>query len=243
MTARRSATWKPRGTRNIGFTRHRLLEEICMKSRTRKVASVAFTGVAATGMIGFAAGPAFASGGKWVLNPGSGTYSGQGTNTKLGVSTPIGVVSLTCPTASASGHLSNNVPVGNPWAKIGTVSHATFGSANNQCALGTIKFTATLNKPVNLSLSGSHTSKGRIHGSISATLTGSHSCHALITGSTVPGSWNNSTHTLNINKAHSKTLTVKSAHNCTGIASGEKAFFSAPYKLLGTRATQTITDP
>lgn len=223
-------------------------------STRRKVASIAFTGAAAAAATAIAAPAAFATGGKWVIAPSAGAYSAVNSgNTHLGVSTGVGTVSLTCPTAAAAGNLLQSQPVGAPWAKVGSVSSATFGTTANPCALGTIHFTAKLNKHLNLSLSGTAPSHGRLHGSISATLTGvGNSCNATIVGSksatapgtgTVPGSWNNTTHRLNINPGKAKTLVVKNATHCTGIAAGEKAFFSAKYKLLAPKSNLTITDP
>jgi hypothetical protein len=220
----------------------------------RKIASVAFTGGAAMAAIGMAAQPAFATGGKWVPNPGPGAYTAHNVgNTTLSVSTSLGVQTLTCPTAAAAGSLKSNTAASG-FVPIGTVSggKTTFGTTASPCTLGPIHFTAVLNKTINLSAKGtvSKPITGRVDGSISATLTGvGNSCVAHVTGTSVPGSWHNSSggagvsHTLDINPSHLKTLKVKDATNCPIIKAGNPAGFFARYALDSPRSNQLITDP
>lgn len=209
-----------------------------------KVASVAFTGAAAAATVGFATQPAAAApASTWHITPG-GSFTGTNVGNPVLVDTTTGV-SLTCTTAAAAGNLSGNGKTGAS-VKLGAINTATFGTSANPCSFLGINFTATLNKAT--TLSGSHYAGGVTNGhignktanNISATLTGLNvSCHAVIVGSTLPGSWVNASNALNINPGHAATLKVKSVTGCLGaMHSGDNAFFAAKYHA---NPAQTIT--
>lgn len=195
-------------------------------NRRKKVASVAFTGVAAVGAVGFTAGQArAASVSKVTVTPG-GHYNAVAVGSPtLGDTTTNNT--LTCTIGTASGSLTGS-PAG---AKVGSVANATFSN----CSVLTLPFTAHLNHPATLVATSPTTASGVTKGvlqSISATIsgTGGFACKAVVTGS-LPGSYNNSG-LLTIDPSHSPTLHVKSAANCAGaIKSSDNAYFSATYAV------------
>lgn len=210
-----------------------------------KVASVAFTGAAAAATVGFATQPAAAApASTWHITPG-GAFTATNSGTPVLVDTTTGA-SLTCTTAGAAGNLSGDGRTGAS-VQLGTINTATFGTSANPCSLLGINFTAKLNNATTLSGSSyaNGVTKGHIGNgttsNINATVTGLNvSCHAVIVGSKLPGSFINSTNTLNINPGHAATLTVKSVSGCLGAMNpGDKAYFAAKYK---PNPAQTITE-
>lgn len=199
----------------------------------KKIASVAFTGVAAAGAVGLATGNARAAS-TWTINQPNGTaFAGSNTTS---ATLDAGGVNLTCKpgTAVASGAVSGNGKSGVP-AQLATISGATFGTNSTPCSLLGLGVTAKLNKAVGLIASkataGGVTS-GYLGSSISATVTGvgAFSCHMAITGTSVPGAFRNASNTLDINPSSEATLTIKSVTGCDGLfKAGETAFFKANF--------------
>jgi hypothetical protein len=224
--------------------------------RKSKIASVAFTGVAAAGATMAAVPAAFAAdgtaatgtaaAGTWHVNP-PGPVSASATSGTTLVDDTTGIT-LTCPIAHASGSLSNgSVTSTPPWTKLGTISaSATFGTTARPCTIGGVQnFTAHLNKPLDLSAKSYNTATGvtmgRIHGSVSASLTGvGNTCTAKIVGianpgTSIPVTYTNGTNTLSVNEP---PLTVKSdlhiqsvAPTCIGIHNSDMAHFTARYHV------------
>lgn len=214
-------------------------------NRRRKITSSIFTGVAAVGAVGLGTGVAHAASGKWTVTPG-GAYQAEN---ETSASLIANGTHLTCgpSTAFASGSLHNasgNSPV------VGSIANATFGTSSRPCTLaGLVNFTAKLkNPPAPLNIKAKSynattgVTTGVISGNISASLTGVGSnCHAIVTGTSIPGSFNNTTHALTINPGGASTLTIHSVSGCNGlIQNSEKAGFKATYI---TSPQQTITDP
>jgi hypothetical protein len=203
--------------------------------RNRKIASIAFTGVAAMGAVGLGAGPALAAGGTWTVNEPNGTaFAGSNTTSaKL----DAGGVNLTCKpgTAIASGTVSGNGKSGTP-ASIAAVSHATFGTASEPCSVLGFGVTATLNKATHViataATSTGGVTAGHLGNSISATITGAgtFACTMVVTGTSVPGSFHNTGNALDINPSSKPTLKIKSVTGCDGLfTAGESAYFKANY--------------
>ncbi|HEY1705394.1 MAG TPA: hypothetical protein VGG75_37370 [Trebonia sp.] len=206
--------------------------------RNTKIASMAFTGVAAMGAVGLGAGPALAAGGTWTINEPNGTAF-AGSN-KTSATLDAGGINLACKpgTALASGTVSGNGKSGVP-ASLASVTSATFGATSNPCSFLGFDVTANLNRPVHLVASQATTTAGVTKGylggaagDISATVTGvgTFACHMTVSGSKIPGSYYNSTNTLKINPSASKTLTIKAVSGCDGaFTTGETAYFQADY--------------
>jgi hypothetical protein len=225
-----------------------------MKSKTKKVASVAFTGVAAAGMTGFGlgAGPAMAAS-TWHIDNGTaafkGLYSAATTSAKL-EDTTLGIP-LTCSKATAGGSVPASTVTG-ATVRLASVSGVSF----TNCHFLTVDFTAKLTKATGLWGSHYSTTKGITSGwvggskhttasskTISAKLTGtSGKCTADVYGKYVPAKFYNSTHSLKVNSKSVATLTIKNVHSCTGIASGNAAYFKANFKIK-TPKSLNVTGP
>ena len=195
-------------------------------SRRKKVASVAFTGVAALGAVGLTAGHAHAAGvSKVTVTPG-GAYTAANVGAPTLGDTTTGNT-LTCTSAKANGSLPGSAA----GATVGTVAAATF----NACSVLGLAFTAKLNKAATLTAIGTTTggvTQGSLNG-ISATITGTSGfgCTAVVTG-TLPGSYNNATGHLTIDPGKAADLTVKTATSCAGaINAGDAAYFNAVYAV------------
>jgi hypothetical protein len=219
-----------------------------------KIASIAFTGAAAAGAAMMAAPAAFATNGKWIISSSKGkiansTHYSASNSTKVTLS--AGTVTLSCPksTASASGKLFQS-RTGTP-AQIGTVSKANFGTGSQHCNLGAFHFSARLNKtPLKLiaNTSAAGVTHGAVTGSISATIhgLGTFTCTTVVTGGSVPASFNNSHHRIMLNPGtHKKTLHVKTATGCPGVTASQSAGFAGGYHIVAPTSlkTLTITDP
>lgn len=227
-------------------------------SNRKKIASVAFTGAAVAAMAGMHAATALATSGTWHISPTADQGAYGATNTSAAATLHTGTATLTCSvgTATASGSLSGNGRTGTP-VKLGTIAAANFGTLAQSCAVDGIGFSAHLNKPVNLSgvsyNAATGVTTGRITGSISATLTGSIStCKATVKGTSISGTFTNSTHVLNINPNHKSTLSITSAGGKTSAGAtaclgtlkvGNKAYFAAKYQVNPPKSKVTITDP
>ncbi len=214
-------------------------------SNSKKIASIAFTGAAAATMVGLNVAPAFATGGTWTITPHGNFKSASNSTTKATLH--AGTATLTCnsKTAFASGNLVSKV-TGTP-AQLGTISKATFGSTTStRCTLaGTLKFNAKLNHAAKLfgSTYASGVTKGQLR-SISASIHGDSgfACAATVKGK-LPGSFNNTTHLLTIDKSKKSSLSITAVTGCAGqLKVGQKAYFTATYNT-GTLKNVTIVDP
>jgi hypothetical protein len=218
-------------------------------SKTKKVASLAFTGAAAVAATGATAGPAFADGATWHITPGGAYTASNGSPAILNANG----ISLTCPvgTATASGSLSGDGRTGTP-VKLGTIATADFGTSAQPCSLFGFGTVAHLHKATQLSATGyaDPVTQGRIGNTtanaISASVEGVNgfACHMEVRGATLPASFNNTSHSLTINPGHLPNLTITNitpSKSCLGLFSaGEPAWFAAKYN---TNPQQTITDP
>ncbi|HEV3379395.1 MAG TPA: hypothetical protein VG142_00175 [Trebonia sp.] len=209
-------------------------------SKRKKVASIAFTGIAAVTAVGFRAGTALAASGTWKITP-NGAYQAENSTSATLIANGT---KLTCEpgTATASGALKATGTGTSP--TIGSIKTAAFGTTDSPCTLaGLVNFTATLNKPLNIVAKSYNATTGvatgHLAGDISATLTGN-ACTAKVTGASIPVSFNNGTHLLDINPKSASTLTIRSVTGCEGlIKSGEAAGFHAKY--LTSLSDLTIT--
>jgi hypothetical protein len=211
-------------------------------SNRKKIASIAFTGVAAVTAVGFRAGTALASSGTWKITP-NGPYQAENSTSATLIANHT---TLTCDpgTAAAAGSLKPSGTGTSP--VVGSIKSATFGTSNSPCTLaGLVNFTATLKQPLNI-VGQSYNpatgvATGKLSGDISASLNGAN-CHAIVKGTSVPISFNNSTHLLNVNPNSKSTLTIQSVQGCNGlIKNSEPAGFHAKY--LTNLSNLTITDP
>lgn len=211
-------------------------------SNRKKVASVAFTGAAATLAVGFGTLPAHAASSWHIKNGGTG-YTGhvEGKTTTSGVLTSSHGTSLVClpGKAAASASVSkSNVP-GKP-ATIAKIKNAAFTS----CSTGGIRFNATATASLVASNynAGTGVTTGKLT-NIHATLTGiGNNCKATITGTSLPGSYSNTNHNLTADPTGAMTLTVQSATGCGGLLAGAKANFEATYHI-STPGALTISFP
>lgn len=205
-------------------------------SRRKKVASMAFTGVATVAAVGIQAGPALAVAGTWHISapkgtPYHGAFAGKatGAGTTL-VDTAHPSFPLTCTSATATGNIPvSTVTTTTNTAKLGTVKTAVF----NHCSFDGVTFKAHLSKTGNLKARSYNTTTEITKGSISAVhavLSGSgNSCHATVTGH-VSASLLNKTHQLVIGKAHHANLTIHSPNaGCLILGNGDHAFFTGTY--------------
>jgi hypothetical protein len=207
--------------------------------RNRKIASIAFTGVAAIGAVGLGAGPALAAGGAWTINEPNGTNF-TGTNSSPATLTAAGVP-LTCAdgTAVAHGTVSGNGKSGVP-ASLAAISAATFGTTTSPCSVLGNGVTAKLTHGTHLVASNATNTSGvtkgyigsnpKVTDGISASINGVNgfSCHMVVTGTYVSGSYHNTGNFLKIGPGGD--LTIKSVTGCLGVfAAGESAGFTAKY--------------
>jgi hypothetical protein len=218
-------------------------------SRRKKVASVAFTGVATAAAFGMQAGPVLAAAGTWHISnpkgtPFHGNFAGKatGAGTTL-VDTAHPSFPLTCTSATATGNVPKSVVVGTTTTtKLGTVKTTTF----NHCSFDGVLFKAHLTKTANLDGTTWTKTTGITHGTIknvTAELSGSgNSCKASVTG-TASASYHNTTHQLVIGKNHKATLTI---HNptagCLILGNGDKAYFTGTFNTT-TPKTLYISGP
>jgi hypothetical protein len=226
----------------------------------RKVVSAAFTGVAAAGAVGLVAPAAFApaafaSTGWHVIN-NAGTAISKNTHyTAKNTSSPATLatngVTLTCPksTAIGSGSFLKSPVASGGGDQVGTVSVANFG-AGKTCTFGSNTFSATLATGHTLKLIASKYKSsahkivsGKLTGAISENVAGSTllgTCAMTVSGTSVPASYNNSTHKLTFNPGNVSTLTVK-ANTCPLVAAGKPAKFKAKYALTAPASLSKAT--
>jgi hypothetical protein len=231
-------------------------------SNRKRIASIAFTGVAAAAA-GMNAAPAAAATGSWHVSPPNSThFSGTNLNTatfQFYQSDEL-AVPFKCKArdASVSGQVSVN---GN---QLFTISEADFGRGATalSCSIDELGFTVGITRGAapwvvkgssynaatdvaklaiaNVSLS--------INNKASAGWPASEGCHVVVTnigtGSALPGSFKNASHRFAIDTSHRSALRVTSvgttkATSCLGILkTGDKAWFSASYS---TSPALTVT--
>lgn len=209
-------------------------------SKGKKIASVAFTGVAAMTAVGLRAGTALAAS-TWHINQPNGTAF-TGVNSTSATLT-AGGVTLTCHpgTATAAGSVSGNDRAGVP-AQLGKVKDASFGTTSSPCSLLGLGVKAHLKHPIGINASQPTTAAGVTKGwigvgsktsnPISASISGfsGFSCHMVVAGNTIPASFSNATHTLHVNPGSATTLKIKSVSGCDNLfKANESAGFKATY--------------
>jgi hypothetical protein len=195
--------------------------------RRNKIASIAFTGSAATLTLGMTATQAMAAS-SWHVN-----YHGATTIKNIGAVTlkdHTTGATMTCGNVTGTDSVPSSHPTGRSpvLEKILTLDF-------NSCTIGgTIPITVKLNKAINfhgVSYSGSTgTTRGYFgtkgHASaIGFTITGTgNACRATLVNSTIPASFDNSTHTFGVDLAQTATLKVKTATSCGLLHTGDTAF-------------------
>lgn len=245
-------------------------------SNRKKAVSIAFAAATAVGTaVGFTT-PAFASSGTWQVTASVGgvrqPYSGMYKATNSGVVTLQAgsgpVLQCSVGAASASGSIFSSAPA-NVSSQIGTIKQANFGTkaASKRCDIGPVSdpivahaISATLNqsatlwlKPGSIQPSSGVMVDGQIKGinaHISGIKGGIAGCSGSVAGS-LPASYNNSTHTLTIDKSRSLGLTVTHVFGesqgatsaCFGaLKLGSPAWFSGPFNISFPTAL-SIKDP
>jgi len=201
---------------------------------TRKVASVAFTGAAATATLGMAMGPAMATNATtWHIKAAGKGYHGavKGKNkgtTKLVDTTHA--VTLTCTAANVAGTVpKSNVTATGTSTRLGTLSAANF----SHCSFLGVTFKAKLN--AHAGIWASKFAAGVTHGhikSINAEISGvGNTCKAKVTG-TLPASFKNVSHAFIVDGGKAATLTIHSpTTGCPIIKNGDKAYFQGTFPV------------
>ncbi|WP_395110507.1 hypothetical protein [Actinomadura sp. SCN-SB] len=191
-------------------------------SKRKKVASVMFTGTAATALVGAGIQPAAAAQSDWTITPGGSGITGHNTtDAVLTVSTGTGPISLVCPASTVDATATLNNTNGAPPVQLGTIDTATFGTSSNPCSLFGLGVVATLDNAIPLNAtafpSGGVT-QGSLGPNINATITGTNfSCNMHVTGTTIAGNYNNGTGVLAVNPAGSRTLHIDEVSGCLGL--------------------------
>jgi hypothetical protein len=213
---------------------------------TRKVASIAFAGAAATGALGMAAGPALAVSGVWHIKAAGAGYKGavKGKNkgtTKLVDTTHA--VTLTCTAANVSGSVPHStVTATGSSTKIGQLKAANF----SHCSFLGVTFKAKLNATANIWAKSYNATTKVAHGhikAINAELSGvGNSCKATVTGPLFDN-YKNASHEFVVDPTASATLTIHSpTAGCPIIKNGDKAYFQGTFPT-STPKSLTVSDP
>lgn len=221
-------------------------------SDSRKIASIAFAGAAATAATMMGAAPAFAAASWHVRNGGAG-YTGpvKATN-KFPTSlkdTTTGTI-LECAKAVASGVVSkSHSPFFGP---LGFLKKTTtkWSSCTGPVPLH-FKAHLTTSVPVKASSysatfgrTGGRLFKSTLRSQISGVISGTNgnTCHATISGTSVPLKYSNTPHSFNVNSDKIATLKLKTVTgNCFGqLNAGDHAYFTGLYHV-STPAALTIT--
>jgi hypothetical protein len=212
--------------------------------RTSKVASVAFTGAAAAMTVGMVAANAQAAS-SWHIKNNGNAYTGpvKGANNGPTVLKDKKTgATLTCKHA----HVTGSVPAANVAGTSPTVAKIKTTTFSSCTAGGLFAFKAHLNHSTNLH-AGTYAASGTTKGflgtpgttnAISATISGiGNNCHAVITGSKLPGSYKNGTHSLIADPALTATLKVKSAKSCLGqLNKSDSAYFTGKFHISSPTA-------
>jgi len=192
-------------------------------SRRKKVASVAFTGVAALGTVTLTATHArAASVSKVTVTPG-GAYGGRAVGPITFVDTTTGFT-ITCKTGGIAGNLTGGAVSGT----LGTISDASF----NSCSELGVGFMVRLNKRARLTVTSptaGSTTKGELTGiSVTISAESALTCKATLTGS-LPVSYTNGGLTIDPGRTAGLTVQVGS---CLGVLNtGDAAYWNATYAI------------
>jgi hypothetical protein len=169
--------------------------------KRKKVASVMFTGVAATALTGAGAQPALARSSTWVINPGGVYVAGNAAPAVIAINTWYSQPQIECTggTVHASGALKSSAS--GPQVELGKINTLRFGTISAPCTIfGVLPVTVTLDNPIAVNavnfLSGvTHGYvgvgvEGETPGHINGTVTGiSWSCDAHFTGWSAPATY------------------------------------------------------
>ena len=207
-------------------------------SNTKKIASVAFTGAAATAMTLMGGAPAFAAV-SWHVRNGTTGYTGPvKANLKAGaVASLVDKTTnktLKCTKAVASGTVTKSHSPANP-AVLGHLKKST--TKWSSCKVSGQPFVAHLTTSPNVVASAYNAANNSVTGKLSGNKisgkisgTGFFRCKATISGTSVPVKYKNTPHSFVVNSAHKVTLKVKAASNCLGfINAGNSAYFTGTY--------------
>lgn len=197
----------------------------------RKVMSVAFTGVAATGLAGFATAPALATASTWNVTGGGHVTTKNTTGADTFKDTTTNQT-ITCPKSAVRN--AGSIPNGTskPGTSIGFISKFSpgYSGTTHGCTgpLGTV-FNGTLtgaNWHVNAVTQSGSVAHGTITGiHVKAHTVAGPACSFSASG-TASGTYTNATGLLNTSKAN---LTLKVITGCAPlIATGNKATFTGP---------------
>jgi hypothetical protein len=205
-------------------------------SKSKKIASVAFTGATVAAAVGVAGAPAQAAASHWTITPGNSTNVGAANTAPATMA--AGSLSLFCASGAAVAniHIVGNSTSGSS-VKLADITSATFG-ASGGCSLFGIPFLAALTQPAALWGVGP-TVGGKTDGvlkNVNAHVAASSffPCSFDVTGS-LPGYYqNNAASTSNgklvINPNGVFGLHVTNVTGCSGlIASSDNAAFQAEY--------------
>lgn len=218
-------------------------------SNRKKIASIAFTGAAATAATMMGITPALAASHYTVKNGGAlytGTVAGKlkaGTTAVLVDTTKN--TTFTCRKATFSGTISRDSG-SVPWP-IGIMKPhpPRWSSCTGPFGLPLTIQIPSLSAPLWLSKATTTDAIGKLSRKISGHIVGTGSfgaCKATISATSVPLKYVNATHSLDVNSGHKATFTVKSATTgCLGaIAAGDKAYLAANFHA-STPANLTIS--
>jgi hypothetical protein len=206
-------------------------------SRSKKAASVAFTGAAAVAAFGFQAGHALATAGTWHIQAPKGTpYHGAFEATLTGAAFELVDVSqpdfpAECIFATASGSIAHSTITGTTTTTtIGKVKTANVSGCSYTA--GQFKVNLTANLGGTSYQASTEIAKGKI-ANVHAVMSGigTWSCHATITGS-LSAYYNNATHHLVLGHEHKATLTIHSPNvGCLILGNGDKAYIAGTYNV------------
>jgi hypothetical protein len=205
----------------------------------KKLASIAFTGAAATLAVGMTATQALAAG-TWSIKNGTTLYKGavkaaNSGNTKLVDTTHA--TSLTCKKAAASGTISKSKFTSTSPKILKTT--VTFSN----CSFGGLDFHAKATTTLKAKSYTGGVTTGQIV-STTATITGSknNSCVASVSqASALTATYTNTGHLLKITGT-TAGLKIKKATSCGTLQTGDKAYFNGTFKV-STPASLNITGP
>jgi hypothetical protein len=189
-----------------------------------------FTGAVVAATAGAGATPAVAQTSNWTITPGGPITIYNITHLLMTVDTThFGAYSWYCNagTVNATGSVVNTATGATP--QLGTIINAAFGTSNQPCSfffgLGVV---ATLDDPIGFHATGNPSggvTPGRLGPNINLTFkgVGGFACNMHVTGSSVPGSYDNGTGILTVNPTVSRTLHFDAVTGCSigGIPWGE----------------------
>lgn len=203
-------------------------------SRTKKVASLAFTGAATAATFGLQPGPALAAAGTWHIQAPKGTpyhgafkIKGNGAGLVM-VDANHPSFPITCTSTTAVGSIPHSTVTGTTTTTaIGKIKTGTF----NDCSFTGVTYTATVTANLRATSYNSTTqiAKGKLTNVDLDWMGSGNSCHVTMTG-TLSASYHNTKHDLVVDKAHKATLTMHSpTAGCLVFGNGDLAYFAGTY--------------